>query len=148
MKKRLPSRGQADAGTSPRKSLKPAGTILLVDDDQVARGHMAKALVRQGYSLLEAGDGEEALTRSMACKRPINLLITDVMMPVMNGKELAERLGVLRPEIRILFISGYTREEILTDSARGRREWWLAKPFTGAQLTAKVKQVLSGVLPI
>lgn len=123
-----------------------AQAILVVDDDAGTRAHIARALAPKGYTILEAGDGEEALTLSMARKGPIHLLITDVMMPVMNGKELAERLYSLRPGIRILYVSGYTREEVISDNRNSAsREWWLAKPFTGRQLIAKVKSILDAL---
>lgn len=81
---------------------------------------------------------------STSRKGPIHLLITDVMMPVMNGKELAERMCALRPEIRILYVSGYTREEVLSDGRNcAGKESWLAKPFTSAQLLAKVRRILN-----
>ena len=97
----------------------------------------------QGYQILQAGDGEAALALSVGFTGPIRLLITDVMMPVMNGKDLAERLCTLRPEIRVLFVSGYSKGEALSESVCDGREHWLAKPFTSARLAAAVRKILA-----
>lgn len=143
MSARGPARKQSAARRAPAPR-RPPKCVLIVDDDLGARVHMAKTLSRKGHVLLQAGDGEEALTLSMGRKGPIHLLITDVMMPVMNGKELAERLCALRPGIRILYVSGYTREEVISEKRNcAAREWWLAKPFTGGQLLAKVREILA-----
>ena len=143
MKKKPPSR--RPGRTSPSKSAPRTakGTLLLVDDDESARKNMAKVLDRKGWTVLVAGDGEEALALSVGFKGPIHLLITDVMMPVMNGKDLAERLCAMRPEILVLFVSGYAKEEVLSENGCGDREHWLGKPFTGTQLGAKVKAILA-----
>jgi len=142
MSRRRPGGGKG-VGGRPSKAGSAAEAVLVVDDDAGTRAHIARALSGKGYAVLEAGDGEEALTLSVARKGPIHLLITDVMMPVMNGKELAERLCAMRPGIRVLYVSGYTREEVMSDSRNcAAREWWLAKPFTGGELLAKVEAIL------
>lgn len=141
MSKSLPPRARREAGTGKAGRKPPAKTVLLVDDDKTARAKMIKAL-DGGYRFLEAGDGEEALSVSLAHEGPIHLLVTDVMTPVMNGKELAERLCAMRPEISVLFVSGYASEDVLSGNGCGGREWWLAKPFTPAQLVAMARRAL------
>lgn len=149
MKKRQPKRGPAPVAggsRSPGRSNRKAETILLVDDDDAARANMAKALEGKGYRVLKAGEGEEALALSLSHRGPIHLLITDVMMPVMNGKELAERLCSMRPEIRVLFVSGFARDEVISDNGCSGREWWLDKPFAATRLAETVRRVLDGPL--
>lgn len=142
MKKRLPTRGQEKTGRASPKPKVQKATILLVDDDAAARKHWAKLLEGKGYRIIQAGDGEEALALSVRFPDPIRLLISDVMMPVMNGKDLAERLCSMRPEIRILFVSGYTKAEALSGNGCSGKEHWLAKPFTAARLISVVERIL------
>lgn len=150
MKKRQPKRGAEPVAGKPRgpgRSPKSPKTILLVEADARARARMAGALERAGYRVLQAGEGEEALALSLSRKGGIHLLITDVMMPVMNGKELAERLCAMRPEIRILFVSAFSRDEVLSRNGCSGREWWLDKRSAGARLAATVRGVLEAPLP-
>jgi two-component system cell cycle sensor histidine kinase/response regulator CckA len=121
-------------------------TILLVDDEVRVRLFLAGLLEHAGYVVLQAGDGEPALEISETYPGPIHLLVTDVMMPVMNGKELAQRLCSLRPEIKVLFISGYSREEAFPeDVCEQEIVDWLPKPFTAPQFHRKVRLVLDSV---
>lgn len=143
MSKNLPPRARRKARTGKTGRKPPGKTVLLVDEDERARAKMTKALDGD-YRFLEAGDGEEALSVSLAHEGPIHLLVTDVMTPVMNGKELAERLCAMRPEIRVLFVSAYASEDVLSGNGFEGREWWLAKPYTSAQLAAMAKRVLGG----
>jgi YesN/AraC family two-component response regulator len=92
----------------------------------------------------KAEDGEEALAKSESFKGEIHLLVTDVMMPVMNGKDLADRLCVMRPDIKVLFISGYSRADIWPDVCEDVTDW-LPKPFTTSQFHHKVRQVLGTI---
>lgn len=119
-------------------------TILLVDDERPVREFMARTLSRQGYRVLVAEDGESALAQSVAFPGEIHLLVTDVMMPVMNGKDLADRLCSLRPDIKVLFISGYSRDDLWPDVCEDQTDW-LPKPFTVAQFHRKVRHVLDGI---
>jgi DNA-binding response OmpR family regulator len=120
-------------------------TILLVDDEAPVLRFFTKVLQDTGYRVLPAGDGEQALTISEVFPGLVHLLVTDVMMPVMNGKELAQRLCTLRPEIKVLFISGYRREEIFPVDACEEIVDWLPKPFTALEFNRKVRQVLDSV---
>jgi two-component system, cell cycle sensor histidine kinase and response regulator CckA len=119
-------------------------TILLVDDESSVRKYLSRSLEMEGYRVLEAEDGEEALAKSESFKGEIHLLVTDVMMPVMNGKDLADRLCVMRPDIKVLFISGYSRADIWPDVCEDVTDW-LPKPFTTSQFHHKVRQVLGTI---
>lgn len=143
MKKSLPTRGLGKSGRASGTPKPSQRTILLVDDDAAARKHWAKRLEAKGYRVIQAGDGEEALALSIRFPNPIHLLISDVMMPVMNGKELAERLCSMRPEIRILFVSGYAKGEAMSENGCIGKEHWLDKPFTAAKLIAMAGKILS-----
>jgi two-component system, cell cycle sensor histidine kinase and response regulator CckA len=120
-------------------------TILLVDDEKLVREFLAKALIAEGYRVIVAGDGENALSMSEEFGATIHLLVTDVMMPVMNGKELADRLCALRPEIKVLFISGYRRSDFWPDEVCEDQTDWLAKPFTAPLFNRKVRAILDSV---
>ncbi len=120
----------------------PGKTILLVDDEENMREFLQVLLQSEGYRLLLAANGEEALSISEGFPEEIHLLITDVMMPVMNGKELADRLCVLRPHIKVLFISGFGRADIWPVEACEDQTDWLPKPFTQQAFQAKVRQIL------
>jgi two-component system, cell cycle sensor histidine kinase and response regulator CckA len=117
-------------------------TILLVEDEGPVRRLISRILELRNYNILEACHGEEALSVSEAFPGDIHLLVTDIMMPVMNGQELATRLSTLRPEMGILFISGYPGKHVpegLEDSAKVD---YLAKPFKAEVLLDKVKLLL------
>lgn len=118
-------------------------TILLVEDEDSMRKFLAAQLRAEGHHALLAANGEAALSMSEKYPEPIHLLITDVMMPVMNGKELADRLCTLRPDIKVLFISGYRREDIFPDDVCEERNDWLPKPFAGSDFLRKVKEMLN-----
>ena len=117
-------------------------TILLVEDEKVVREMVGELLKTAGYQVLEAGNGEEALVVSNGYDEEIHALITDVVMPQMNGHELAKKLKDSRPDIKILYISGYNQEatqKYVTDDADGS---FLQKPFASAALVLKVREIL------
>ena len=123
----------------------PAGgaeTILLVEDEQSVRALIRKLLVRNGYTVLDAGGGQEALETALRHTGPIDLLLTDVVMPEMGGSELAGRIRSLRSEIKVLFISGYTDDVIVRQGLVAEALSFLQKPFTPNALALKVRQVL------
>ena len=116
------------------------GTILLAEDEPAVRMMVREALVRGGFRVLEAEDGEEALAVSRGHDGMVDLLLTDVVMPQMSGKQLADRLLLLRPLLRVLFMSGYTDREMVGQlSARAA---FLQKPLRPSTLTRKVREVL------
>ncbi|HET6977464.1 MAG TPA: PAS domain S-box protein [Pyrinomonadaceae bacterium] len=118
-------------------------TILLVEDEDVVRGLTRKILMQAGYHVLDAKGGEEALRLCGAHAGPIDLLLTDVVMPEISGKEIADRLLALRPRIRVLFMSGYTDEAIVQHGVLDANVKFLQKPFTWVGLTRKVREVLN-----
>ncbi|MFH1462941.1 MAG: ATP-binding protein [Pseudomonadota bacterium] len=115
------------------------GTVLLAEDDAAVRALTARMLVRAGYYVLEAASGEEALALVRAMEAPIDLLLTDVVMPGMDGPALAARL----PELPVLFMSGYTEDAIERCGVFARDVPFLAKPFDMATLARMVGQVMA-----
>jgi signal transduction histidine kinase len=119
-----------------------AQTILVVEDDPQVRRLTAGILKRLGFRVLEAPDGVLGLHVAAEFAGPIHLLVTDVIMPQMGGRELAERLSVVRPDTRILFVSGYTDDVVLREGIRNSGVAFLPKPFTAEALTQMVRGVL------
>jgi two-component system, cell cycle sensor histidine kinase and response regulator CckA len=117
-------------------------TILLVDDEDVLRSLARRTLEKHGYTLLEACHAGEALRIAEEHAGLIDLVITDVVMPGMGGPELAARLAATRPDLRILYVSGYTRGEVLGSGEADASAAFLQKPFTLGGLTSKVREVL------
>ncbi len=122
-------------------------TILLVEDEANLRRLARQSLENQGYSVLEAADGAAAIQLSNAHPGPIHLLLTDVIMPGMNGRELALRISSLRPETKVLYMSGYTENAIGHNGTLDAGVNLLQKPFTLPALKAKVREVLDTALP-
>jgi PAS domain S-box-containing protein len=116
-------------------------TILLAEDEQRVRGVTAKVLARLGYKVLEAGDGEEALDVAKEYTGEIHLLLTDIMMPRMSGRELAEKLERDRPAIKVLLSSGYSDDPISQITLDASTPF-LQKPFTPRSLAIKIREVL------
>ena len=117
-------------------------TVLLVEDEAPVRAVVLRLLESAGYDVLVASNGIEALEVSERHEGPIHLLLTDVVMPRMGGRELAAELQRVRPETRVLFMSGYTDDAALRDGMLDGDTAFIAKPFTRAALTAKVCEVL------
>ncbi len=117
-------------------------TLLLVEGDDLVRNLVCKILRKCGYGVLETSDSLEALRVSGQHPGPIHLMVTDVVMPQMNGHDLAQRLAPLRPEMRVLYISGYTDDAVLRRDALEGDIHFLQKPFTPDALARKVREVL------
>jgi signal transduction histidine kinase/ligand-binding sensor domain-containing protein/CheY-like chemotaxis protein len=117
-------------------------TILVAEDDQGVRGLACRILVEHGYTVLEAQDGENALKIARSHPSEIDLLITDVIMPRMDGNQLANTLTKFRPQTRVLFISGYQGNVLSARRKTGIPFNFLPKPFTPEALTKKVREVL------
>jgi signal transduction histidine kinase/ActR/RegA family two-component response regulator len=129
----------------PAANLEPAGgheTVLLVEDEEGVRRAVHSALERRGYHVLVAASGPEALDLSRSHQGPIDLLISDVVMPQMNGRELAKTLTGERPHIAVMFISGYPGDTLQSKGALAAEAVFLPKPFTPAALTTMVRQIL------
>jgi PAS domain S-box-containing protein len=117
-------------------------TVLVAEDEEEVRKLAVRILEKQGYKVLEASQGEEALFISKKHEEPIHLLVTDVVMPGMSGRDLSERLTSLRPEIKILYMSGHSDSAIIHHGVLERGVNLLQKPFTPEALARKVREVL------
>lgn len=117
-------------------------TILVVDDENQVRALARDILLGAGYRVLEAEDGEQALRVVEEHPGPVHVLVTDVMMPGINGKELADRLGAAYPEMKIIFMSGRAAEVISDAGVLIPVDAFLAKPFTVDRLLNKVRERL------
>jgi two-component system cell cycle sensor histidine kinase/response regulator CckA len=119
-----------------------SGRVLLVEDEDVVRSFAVRALKSRGYEVLEAGDGREALEVMEAEGGKVDVVVSDVVMPEMDGPTLMKRLREKRPEIKIIFVSGYPNEAFRASLDEKEQFDFLAKPFSLPQLAAKVKEVL------
>jgi len=129
-------------------SLLGTETILLTEDAPALRGMARQILERYGYTVLEAPDGKEALLLALFRPGPIHLLLTDVVMPGMSGRELAERFTAHRPDVKVLYMSGYTDDAVVRHGVLRPGIAYLQKPFTPESLALKVREVLdSASLP-
>ena len=117
-------------------------SILIAEDDQQVRNMASTALSRHGYQVLAAADGREALSLMKTHPGSIDLLLTDVIMPDINGKELFDRISAVHPDIRVLYMSGYTNDVIADHGVIDEGVHFLEKPFHIKTLAAKVRAVL------
>ena len=124
------------------RDLTGAETILLVEDEDAVRLFSARALRNKGYKVIEARSGEAALVIMGQDEEPIDLLITDVVMPEMDGPALVEEVRSRRPDMKVIFISGYAESAFRQQASDGSMLHFLAKPFSLKQLATKVKDVL------
>jgi two-component system cell cycle sensor histidine kinase/response regulator CckA len=122
-------------------------TILLVEDEDAVRSFAARALRMRGYTVLDAASGEAGLEIVRNHEAAIDLLITDVVMPNMDGPTLVRAARPLRPDMRIIFMSGYAEDAFRRNEEKAEDLHFLPKPFGLKQLVAKVKDVLSGAAP-
>ncbi|MCL4502494.1 MAG: PAS domain S-box protein, partial [Deltaproteobacteria bacterium] len=131
-----------EAKTSDEEPLRGSETILLVEDEEILRKLLKNALEINGYKVLEAHNGREAIEFCEQYSEPIHLMLTDVVMPQMSGRELAQRLMRLRPEIKVLYMSGYAEDVLFRQGVLDASLTFLQKPFRQHELTVKVRQVL------
>lgn len=118
-------------------------TILVVDDERAIRATICRSLRHRGYNVLEAENGEDALRVAERHDAPIHLVVTDVVMPQMNGPELVQTIRGWYPGMRVLFISGYTKQIVPAEVLDGGKgAGFLAKPFTVDQLLTEVRRML------
>ena len=119
------------------------GTILLVDDSDIVRDVIARMLESSGFTVLKASGGEEALSISGKTEVPIDLLLSDMVMPGMGGLELADRIAQVRPDLRILFMTGYAEDIVTRDGILGENREWIGKPFTQEEIRGRVATILT-----
>lgn len=117
--------------------------ILVVDDEKVIRTLIRLQLEDAGYPVLEASGGREAIQVILDRSTPIELMITDVLMPYMNGRELATRASLIRPDIRVLFISAYSSNLLIDLGVAPTGADFLRKPFKTGELTDRVKKLMA-----
>jgi CheY-like chemotaxis protein len=133
-----PPEQEPDETTVPRG----AETILVVEDDELVRGITVRALRALGYRILLAEDGEDALKVVEKHNGRIDMVVTDVAMPRMGGLELAQRLTADNPGLRVLFVSGYSEDELPEPVGLAPNHAFLDKPFTASMLARKLREML------
>jgi len=134
---------QSPSMTKPATA-KEGNTILLVEDESALRASIADFLTEHGFSILQASDGLDALRVADSHTGPISVVLTDVVMPRLNGKELVERLSAQRPEIKVLYMSGYADERVGRHALLENGAAFLQKPFTFSKLLAKMRELVTG----
>ena len=127
---------------APFEAEKAFETILLVEDEEQVRAVACVILRKHGYHVLETSNGGEAFLASSDFPATIHLLLTDVVMPRMNGRKLAQQLAHQRPDMKVLFASGYTDDTIIQHGVMDAGIAFIQKPFTPAALLRKVREVL------
>jgi CheY-like chemotaxis protein len=142
----FPSAGDAALVRAPRlpfeePEVRGEGTVLLVEDEAAVRKLVRSILVQHGFDVIEAADAQEAIARFDADPARIDLLLTDVIMPGLNGKELAERLRAERPSLRVLLMSGYTDDAIDRNGIQAAGFAFIQKPYTIGQLVEKLREL-------
>ena len=115
----------------------------MVEDEPIVLNLAVKVLKRLGYKVLHAMNGAQALSLANDYQEPIDLLLTDVIMPSLNGRQLAEHLSLLHPETKVLYTSGYTENIIAKHGVIGDDIHFMAKPYTPQVLSSKIREVLA-----
>ncbi len=138
------SRNEARADA---RDLTGRGLVLLVEDEDAVRAFAARALRNKGYTVIEAASGEQALALPTEQLNRVELLISDVVMPNLDGPSLAAALRQSRPDLKILFISGYAEDSLRSNMAKSPHVNFLPKPFSLSQLAGKVKEVMDAEPP-
>ncbi len=126
--------------------LPPRGseTVLVVEDEDVVRALLLRVLRQQGYTVLPASQGTDALLMEERHEGRIDLVVTDVVMPGLSGRQVAEELTRRRPGLRVLYVSGYTNDAMVRHGVREAETAFLQKPFAPEELARKVREVLDG----
>jgi hypothetical protein len=124
------------------ESLRGQETVLLVEDQQQLRLMTRQFLERLGYQVLDAAHADDAIRVATAFSGTIDLLLTDVVMPGVNGRELANRLKPIRPAMRVLYVSGYTHDAFVDSGIIDPNEAFMEKPFALEELAQRIREVL------
>jgi len=132
----------AAGGTAPADLPRGTETVLVVEDAAAVRAVTRQVLARQGYVVLEAPHGGAALDIAAQHHGPIHLLVTDVVMPGLSGRQLADQLARVRPDTKVLYVSGYTDDAVVRHGVLEAGIAYLQKPFTTDSLARKVREVL------
>lgn len=119
-------------------------TILVIEDEDVVRGLIAELLKEEGFRVIEASGPEEGLEAAREHLHDIDMIFTDVMMSGMRGDELVAKVSRIMPDVKVLYMSGFTEDTMEMEDVLQGRSQFLGKPFTPDVLLAKVKDVLSG----
>ena len=125
-------------------NLRGTETILVVEDDASLRRMAAEALQLFGFRVLQAPSGEDALTVLEQANGGVDLLLTDIVMPHMSGRELARQLAGRRPNLKIIFMSGYAEQAAVRNGLLDPNQAFISKPFTPEALVRKLRSVLDG----
>ena len=133
---------ESPKGGEPRPPRENAETVLLAEDDDAVRKIVARMLESAGFEVLTAPSAEMAEQVARDHGRPIHLLLTDVVMPQASGRELLERLQKRYPAIRVLYMSGYSDDVIIQHGVQGSGMAFLSKPFTRADVTRRIREIL------
>ena len=121
--------------------------ILVVDDERLVRWSLRQKCEEWGYHVLEAADTQNAIEVAEAFSETIHLLLTDVIMPYASGRLLAERLAILRPEIKVVFMTGYTDDVVIHNKLLENGVYLLRKPFTRMDLAKIIRAALDSKEP-
>jgi two-component system, cell cycle sensor histidine kinase and response regulator CckA len=117
-------------------------TVLVVDDEEMVRRLAARILIGQGYRVLEASGGEEAVRMLQRAAHRIDGVLTDLAMPGLAGRQLGETISRCWPQVRVIYMSGFPARRMVNDGALDPNHPFVQKPFTAEQLTRKVREVL------
>ena len=134
-------------GGARRDDVRGTETVLIAEDEDGIRALLTRTLQSRGYTVLAGANGEEALALARSHTGPVDLLVTDVVMPGMSGPELAKEVVARHPEARVLFLSGYTDEAVVAHGLATGQTAFLQKPFTHNVLLGKVREVIEAVRP-
>ena len=146
---RQPANAAAAASEAERPAPPVSGgaeMVLLVEDDESVRCLVSSVLRQQGYRVIESGDGPSALLAAETQGEAVDLLVIDVVLPGLSGREVAERLTAVRPALKVLFLSGYTDHAVVRHGVLDAEMAFLQKPFTPDVLARKVRGVLDGMV--
>jgi two-component system cell cycle sensor histidine kinase/response regulator CckA len=138
----MPEEAKPEAAKKPAADMTGQGTILLVEDEDPVRAVNARALSARGYTVLEAASGIEAMEIIQERGAPVDLVVSDVVMPEMDGPTLLGELRKLYPDLKVIFVSGYAEEAFRKNLPEGEEFNFLPKPFSLRQLVETVKQVI------